>query len=149
MAVINELIRTEANGTISFGDYSWDAKAKLDNFEHDGDLYKVKTFREITKLERNGMFVYESVPGTAVTELSVTEDGMTFQVEGTEDAEITLGLEEEKDYQVSVEGVSAGQMKTNLGGKLTISVELDPEKPVKVAGVRAYAGAGSAVIQLK
>lgn len=112
-------------------------RAKLDNFEHDGDLYKVKTFREITKLERNGMFVYESVPGTAVTELSVTEDGMTFQVEGTEDAEITLGLEEEKDYQVSVEGVSAGQMKTNLGGKLTISVELDPEKPVKVAVVRA------------
>lgn len=137
MAVIKELIRTEANGTISFGDYSLDAKAKLDNFEHDGDLYKVKTFREITKLERNGMFVYESVPGTAVTELSVTEDGMTFQVEGTEDAEITLGLEEEKDYQVSVEGVSAGQMKTNLGGKLTISVELDPEKPVKVAAVRA------------
>ena len=133
MAVIKELIRTEANGTISFGDYSLDAKAKLDNFEHDGDLYKVKTFREITKLERNGMFVYESVPGTAVTELSVTEDGMTFQVEGTEDAEITLGLEEE----VSVEGVSAGQMKTNLGGKLTISVELDPEKPVKVAVVRA------------
>ena len=137
MAVIKELIRTEANGTISFGDYSLDAKAKLDNFEHDGDLYKVKTFREITKLERNGMFVYESVPGTAVTELSVTEDGMTFQVEGTEDAEITLGLVEEKDYQVSVEGVSAGQMKTNLGGKLTISVELDPEKPVKVAVVRA------------
>ena len=137
MAVIKELIRTEANGTISFGDYSLDSKAKLDNFEHDGDLYKVKTFREITKLERNGMFVYESVPGTAVTELSVTEDGMTFQVEGTEDAEITLGLEEEKDYQVSVEGVSAGQMKTNLGGKLTISVELDPEKPVKVAVVRA------------
>lgn len=137
MAVIKELIRTEANGTISFGDYSLDAKAKLDNFEHDGDLYKVKTFREITKLERNGMFVYESVPGTAVTELSVTEDGMTFQVEGTEDAEITIGLEEEKDYQVSVEGVSAGQMKTNLGGKLTISVELDPEKPVKVAVVRA------------
>ena len=137
MAVIKELIRTEANGTISFGDYSLDAMANLDNFEHDGDLYKVKTFREITKLERNGMFVYESVPGTAVTELSVTEDGMTFQVEGTEDAEITLGLEEEKDYQVSVEGVSAGQMKTNLGGKLTISVELDPEKPVKVAVVRA------------
>ena len=137
MAVIKELIRTETNGTISFGDYSLDAKAKLDNFEHDGDLYKVKTFREITKLERNGMFVYESVPGTAVTELSVTEDGMTFQVEGTEDAEITLGLEEEKDYQVSVEGVSAGQMKTNLGGKLTISVELDPGRTVKVAVVRA------------
>ena len=137
MPVIESLIRSEADGTISFGNYKLDTKSKLDNFEHAGDLYKIKTFYEITKLERNGSFVYESVPGTAVTELSVTEDGMTFQVEGTEDAEITLGLEEEKDYQVSVEGVSAGQMKTNLGGKLTISVELDPEKPVKVAVVRA------------
>lgn len=28
-------------------------------------MYKVKTYNEITKLERNDMFVYESVPGTA------------------------------------------------------------------------------------
>ena len=51
MAVVAELIRSEANGTISFGDYTLGAKSKLDNFEHAGDLYKVKTFREITKLE--------------------------------------------------------------------------------------------------
>ena len=137
MAGITDLICKTADGKLSFGNFDLDSKQKRSDFPFEGDLYKVKTFKEITKLERNGMFVYESVPGTAVTELSVTEDGMTFQVEGTEDAEITLGLEEEKDYQVSVEGVSAGQMKTNLGGKLTISVELDPEKPVKVAVVRA------------
>jgi len=52
MGAISELIRTEKDGTISFGDYTLDKKAKLDNFEHDGDLYKVKTFHEITKLER-------------------------------------------------------------------------------------------------
>ena len=137
MAGITDLICKTADGKLSFGNFDLDSKQKRSDFPFEGDLYKVKTFKEITKLERNRMFVYESVPGTAVTELSVTEDGMTFQVEGTEDAEITLGLEEEKDYQVSVEGVSAGQMKTNLGGKLTISVELDPEKPVKVAVVRA------------
>ena len=132
MAVIKELIRTEANGTISFGDYSLDAKAKLDNFEHAGDLYKVKTFREITKLERNGMFVYESVPGTAVTNMVASENGVEFEVEGPEDAEITLGLMEETEYDVFVAGKSIGQMKTNLGGKLTLSVELDPETPVAV-----------------
>ena len=70
MATISELIRSEADGTISFGDYTLGAKAKLDNFEHQGDIYKVKTFSEITKLERNGMFVYESVPGTAVMNLN-------------------------------------------------------------------------------
>lgn len=63
MAVVSELIRCESDGTISFGDYSLETKSKLDNVSHQGDLYKVKTFKEITKLERNGMFVYESVPG--------------------------------------------------------------------------------------
>ena len=81
MAAISELIRKETEGTISFGDYTLGAKAKLDNFEHNGDIYKVKTFSEITKLERNGMFVYESVPGTAVSELSVTDNGLKFMVE--------------------------------------------------------------------
>ena len=41
MATISELIRSEADGTISFGDYTLGAKAKLDNFEHQGDIYKV------------------------------------------------------------------------------------------------------------
>lgn len=132
MAVVAELICSEANGTISFGDYTLGAKSKLDNFEHAGDLYKVKTFREITKLERNGMFVYESVPGTAVTNMAASENGVEFEVEGPEDAEITLGLMEETEYDVFVAGKSIGQMKTNLGGKLTLSVELDPETPVAV-----------------
>lgn len=132
MAVISELIRTESNGTISFGDYSLDAKAKLDNFEVAGDIYKVKTFKEITKLERNGLFVYESVPGTAVTEFKQTEDGVEFSVEGPEDAQITLELAEETEYEISVNGSSAGVMKTNLGGKLSISVELEGAESVAV-----------------
>ena len=50
MAVISELIRTEENGKLSFGDYTLAAKAKLDNFEKDGDIYKVKTFKEIIRV---------------------------------------------------------------------------------------------------
>lgn len=131
MAVISELIRSEADGTISFGDYSLSSKAKLDNFEHQGDIYKVKTYQEITKLERNGMFVYESVPGTAVTNLKATDQGMTFQVEGPEDAQFTVELEDETEYEITIDGTNAGKMRTNLGGKLSVSVELG-EKPVAV-----------------
>lgn len=126
MAVISELIRSEADGTISFGDYTLADKKKLEDFKHDGDLYKVKTFSDITKLERNGMFVYESVPGTAVENFSCTSDLVTFTVEGKEDAMVTLELEPETNYDITVGGNSAGQMKTNLGGKLNLSVELDP-----------------------
>ena len=116
----------------SFGNYKLNSKSKADNFEFGGDLYKVKTFKEITKLERNGMFVYESVPGTSVSQLKVSDSGVSFQVEGTEDAQITLELEEQKEYKVLVDNVDAGQMKTNLGGKLSLSVELSEDKPVAV-----------------
>ena len=136
MGAISELIRTEKDGTISFGDYTLDKKAKLDNFEHDGDLYKVKTFHEITKLERNGMFVYESVPGTAVTELSVTDNGVSFSVEGPEDAQITVELEAEAVYEVYLDGASTGKMETNLGGKLSFSVELGNGSAVDVKIVK-------------
>ena len=122
MATISELIRSEADGTISFGDYTLGAKAKLDNFEHQGDIYKVKTFSEITKLERNGMFVYESVPGTAVMNLKATDTGLTFQVEVTGVRGTACRFEKSAD---------AGKMKTNLGGKLSLSVELG-DHPVDV-----------------
>ena len=87
---------------------------------------------EITKLERNGSFVYESVPGTAVQHFQATDSGVTFQVEGPEDAQITLELEDQAEYRVYVNGADAGTMKTNLGGKLSLSVELNEGEPVAV-----------------
>jgi hypothetical protein len=125
MSVIDQLIREESNGTISFGNYKLETKTKVSDFEHNGDLYKVKTFKEITKLERNGMFVYESVPGTTVDNLSITEKEMKFTVEGYEDAQITLELEAEKEFKVFIDDINVGKMKTNLGGKLVFSVELN------------------------
>lgn len=128
MAVIKELIRKEADGTLSFGNYELGTKQKLSDFEYEGDLYKVKTFKEITKLEKNGMFVYESVPGTAVTGMKADEKTMKFKVEGWEDSSITLELEPEAEYKVYVDGTNVGKMKTNLAGKLILSVELNPEQ---------------------
>lgn len=124
MAVVEELLRTESNGSISFGNHSLQEKAKLENFEYNGDMYKVKTFNSMTKLEKNGLFVYESVPGTSVLNFTETEDGVTFVVEGAEDAQITVGLEEKTEYYVYINGENAGKMATNLGGKLNLSVEL-------------------------
>ena len=132
MPVINELIRSEKDGTLSFGNYKLDTKSKLSDFEHCGDSYKVKTFKEITKLERNGSFVYESVPGTAVNNFNATDTSVTFSVEGKEDAQITLGLEEGVSYDIRINDKDAGTMAANMGGKLVLSVEFDGEKPVKV-----------------
>ena len=136
MSVVKELIRTEENGAISFGDYELAQKSKLSDYQHQGDMYKVKTFKEITKLERNGMFVYESVPGTAVTEFAVTDTTVTFKVEGFEDAQITVQLEDDCEYEIYEDGVGVGGMKTNMSGKLSLSVELNEGKEVEVKIVR-------------
>jgi hypothetical protein len=136
MSVIEELIREESNGTISFGNYTLPTKSKVSDFEHDGDLYKVKTFKDITKLEKNGMFIYESVPGTAVEQLEITDREVRFYVEAATDAQITLELEAEKEYKIFIDETNVGKMKTNLGGKLMLSVELGQCNKVAVRVVK-------------
>lgn len=132
MAVIEELLRSEADGTISFGNHTLQSKAKVEDFEHCGDLYKVKTFKTMTKLEKNGMFAYESVPGTSVLKFAETADGVSFVVEGSEDAQITVGLNEDTEYEVFVDEKSIGKMKTGVSGKLNLSVELAEAGEVSV-----------------
>ena len=127
-----DLIRVAADGSIGFGDYTLAEKSKLSDFPHMGDLYKVKTFAEITKLERNGSFVYESVPGTKVEAFKAEQRRVSFSVEGNDHTQITLDLEEEKEYRVLVDGTNLGNMTTNIGGKLVISVELTAGKPQNV-----------------
>lgn len=136
MAAVKELLRAENDGSLSFGDYTLSEKTKKDNYEFEGDIYKVKTFSEITKLERNGMFVYESVPGTSVFGLVQSADQMDFHVEGPEDAQITVEMEPDTEYEVFIEQASTGKMKTNLGGKLSFSVELGNAARVEVKIVK-------------
>ena len=111
MATVKELLRAENDGTLSFGDYTLASKTKKDGFEFKGDLYKVKTFAEITKLEKNGMFVYESVPGSTVENFKETET-------------------------VFIAGESAGKMGTNLSGKLSVSVELNADQSAAIKVVK-------------
>ena len=136
MAVVKDLITVENDSTLSFGDYLLTAKTKKDNFQFEGDLYKIKTYKTITKLEKNGMMIYESVPGTTVHNFSVTDAVMSFSVEGSEDAQITLELEPEMEYKVFVDDTNVGRMKTNLGGKLNISIEMNPNQVVNVKVVK-------------
>jgi len=132
MAVVEELLRSEKDGAISFGNHKLSHKAKLEDFKHGGDLLKVKTYNEITKLEKNGMFLYESVPGTSVLGFTEKEDGVEFLVEGDEDAQITVGLTDDTEYEVFVNEAAIGTMKTGLGGKLSLSVELENAGEVSV-----------------
>ena len=128
MAVVSELIREEETGALSFGDYLLDTKTKKEGFKYNGDIYKIKTFKEITKLEKNGMFIYESVPGTAVHDFMANDNEVRMKIEGVTDSQITMELEAEKEYKIHIDKLYVGKMKTNLGGKLNLSVELSPDR---------------------
>ena len=47
----------------------------------------------------------------------MSDEGVEFSVEGAKDAQITVQLEDDTDYEVYVDGVAVGSMKTNMSGK--------------------------------
>ena len=98
-----DIISTSENGKLSFGNYELPEKQKKEDFPHCGDLYKIKTYNTMTKLEKNGLF---------------------FKVESDKDSQITVGLEENTEYDISIDGKSIGKMKSNGSGKVSFSVEL-------------------------
>lgn len=125
MAVVEELITKDDKGTLSFGNYMLESKTKKDGFVFEGASYKIKTFKEITKLERNGALVYESVPGSTVTNFKGNSEVAEFDVEAAGDISFTLEMEPSAEYKLVVNGVSSGRIPTNVGGKLNASLELD------------------------
>lgn len=125
MSVVEELIRKDEKGTLSFGNYLLDTKTKKADFQYEGATYKIKTFKEITKLEKNGALVYESVPGSAVLNFKGNSEAAEFDVEAAGDISFTLELEPSTEYKLVVDGVTAGRIQTNVGGKLNASLELN------------------------
>ena len=119
-----EIISTSENGKLSFGNYELAEKQKKEDFPHCGDLYKIKTYSTMTKLERNGLFLFESVPGTNVSDFEENDKGLFFNVESDKDAQITVGLEENTEYDIEIDGKSIGKIKSNGSGKVSFSIEL-------------------------
>lgn len=119
-----EIISTSDNGKLSFGNYELAEKQKKEDFPHCGDLYKIKTYSTMTKLEKNGMFLFESVPGTNVSDFEENDEGLFFKVESDKDSQITVGLEENTEYDIEIDGKSIGKIKSNGSGKVSFSVEL-------------------------
>lgn len=123
MAVINEIIRVNSDGTLSFGNYELSEKTKVLDFEVAGRLYKAKSFNEVTKLKRDGALVYESLPGTAVHDFKITDKEVSFKIEGNGTAQITLEVQPNVEYKLIVDDIIVGNVTTTLAGKLNFSVE--------------------------
>ena len=115
MAVIEELIRQEDNGTISFGNHLMDEKKKVLDFEVNGDLYKVKTFCEITKLEKNGKITGIKEGSCEVfVEIDGCKDSITVKIINKPQITLTLTIESNELF---------------IGEKTTLNLEINPIKP--------------------
>lgn len=133
MAVITEIIRVNEDGSLSFGNYELTQKTKVLDFEVAGRFYKAKTFKEVTKLKRDGVLVYESLPGTAVHELVINDEGVSFKVEGIEATQITLELQPQTEYKIIIDEVIVDHIQTMVSGKINFSLEAtDKAKEVVV-----------------
>jgi uncharacterized membrane protein len=132
-----ELIEKNANDTLSFGDFTLNEKKKVSDFEFDGAKYKVKTYNELTRLEKNEIFAYESEPGSRVENYKAIGDTIEFNVKAGEDVQITLGVEADSEYEVTVSGEKLGKMATNISGKLVLRIEMkNPDAGVDVKVVK-------------
>ena len=129
MSVIEELIKVEKDGTLSFGNYLVDSKQKVLDFEVNGDLYYVKTYNQVTKIEKNSKLLLEAVPGATIHNLKMEAKVVTFSIEGEEDVKVTMELEGEKEYSVFIESVNVGTVKASVAGKINFSV--DSKKMIK------------------
>jgi len=134
MAVIGEIIII-SNGKLSFGDYSSNEKQKVSDFELNGNLYNVKTYRLLTRLEKNNGLLMEIVPGGTVHDLEVLEDSAQFWIEGYDNSQITMELEGSTDYKIYVDNVQVGLSTSSKSGKISFSLELG-EKVKEVRVVR-------------
>ena len=112
-------------GFIDFGGYTQTEKQKVDDFELNGDVYKLKTHNVITRLEKNGSLLFESVPGTQIENFNVTEKAVEFIACGFDDTKITMELEPETGYRIIIDGEGIGVAKSTLSGKINFSTDLN------------------------
>ena len=80
--------------------------------------------------------MYESVPGSAVTNFRGNSSVVEFDVEAAGDISFTLEMEPSEEYKLVVNGVSAGRIQTNVGGKLNASLSLEEGTKASVKVVK-------------
>ncbi len=123
MAVIKEAIVLNDDNTLSFGNYEIADKQKVE-FEANGNLYKVRTHKDVTRLSKNTQLLLETVPGATVHHLKVTEKEVTFEIEGNGGTQVTLELENDSHYTIYIDDVSIANTATNFAGKISFGMEL-------------------------
>ncbi|MCL2610124.1 MAG: endosialidase [Defluviitaleaceae bacterium] len=131
--IVKEGLIIEEDGTLGFGNHEAEKKQKVEGFQYKGNTYKVSTYQEATRLEKNDELVLETVPGATLHNFNKAEDlsRISFSIEGFPKSTIvTAQLEENEIYRITSGKNTLGNMKSNISGKVKFSVDLT--KPTHV-----------------
>ena len=120
-------IQVEAAGGLSFGNYAAKDKIKVNDFEHMGNIYSLRSHNEVTRLEKNSEMLIETVPGATVTNFILDDNSCSFDITGAASVQVTLGLAPESTYHLRVTGEVSEEIATNRSGKLSFGAELSTE----------------------
>ena len=132
MAIIKEILKAD-NNYLAFGNYLVKEKQKLEDFMFNNNKYKVKTHDELTRLEKNDNMLLETVPGSAIHKFIIKDNLISFEAEGFENTQITLGLEPDQTYELKIDDILINKSKANSFGKFSFSVTLsDKPKTLKI-----------------
>ena len=123
MSVVNEILKSKDN-YLCFGNYLVTQKQKLEDFMFNKAKYKVKTCKELTRLEKNDKMLLETVPGSAVHKFIMTDESVSFEAEGFENTQITLELEPDQHYELKIDDILISTSKSNAFGKFAFSLTL-------------------------
>lgn len=125
MGIIAKGIQVNSDNTISFGNHLSDEKVKIDDFKINEDIYKLRSYNEVTRFTKNHALIFESTPGVTVHSFSSSEEQVTFTVEGIKNPQVTLELIPDSTYKITSNGNLVDEVKANsVSGKISFSVEL-------------------------
>jgi len=131
MTEMPKIIIAEADG-LCFGDYSAKEKIKVNDFAHMGDVYSLRAHNLVTRLEKNGELLFESVPGVAIFGFDCAGDNCRFEIESPANVQITLGMAPETKYDLAIGTAITSQtheeITANRSGKLSFGVQFEGEK---------------------
>ena len=114
------------DGLMAFGNFEVKDKIKVNDFEHGGSTYSLRSHDQVTRLEKNGELLIETVPGATV--YNFKEQPLAFDADMLESLQVTLGLQvANASVNLVIDGLeidgAAHGLKTNASGKLSFSLE--------------------------
>lgn len=125
MSVIEKGMITNEDGSISFGNYETTEKVKIDQYMVGEDEYKLRSYNQVTRLSKNNVLIFESVPGVTVHNFKFTKNNIEFSLEGNKDVQLTLELEPLTTYKIILNGKLVDEQEANaISGKINFSLEL-------------------------